>query len=145
MFLFKKDELKVNFEEKTMKKFEIKESIKIPKILVDFERGVINFIGKSTLEKPEEFYPKIIEVITQYVNNPKQTTNVLIDLEAYNDKSANYLFGILQQLDYLTKDNKSELKIFWHYDPDDYGIIGDINRMKETLTCNVYALAYELA
>lgn len=128
-----------------MEKFEIKESIKIPRILVDFERGVINFTGRSTLEKPEEFYPKIIDVINQYISNSKQSTNVLIDLENYNDSSANYLFQILQLLDCLTKENKSELKIFWHYDPDDYGIIGDINKMKDTLTCNVYDLAYELA
>jgi len=28
-----------------MQKFEIKESIKIPRILIDFERGIINLMG----------------------------------------------------------------------------------------------------
>ena len=128
-----------------MQKFEIKESIKIPRILIDFERGIINLIGRSTLEKPDEFYPKVIDVINLYINNPHQTTKVLVDLEYYNTKSAEYRFLILNRIDSLHKENKSEVKIFWHYDPDDYGIIGDINNLKATLQSNVYAIEYELA
>ncbi len=128
-----------------MQKFEIKESIKIPRILIDFERGVINFIGRSTLEKPEEFYPKIIDVINLYINSPQPTTKILIDLEYYNTKSAEYIFLILKKLDVLSQENKSEVKLFWHYDPDDYGIIGDINKIKPDLHCNIYAIEYELA
>jgi hypothetical protein len=128
-----------------MQKFEIKETIKIPRILIDFERGVLNFIGKSTLDNPEYFYPKIIDVVNQYINTPKPFTNVLIDLEYYNAESAKYLFEIFKNLDNLTTEHKSEVKIFWHYDPDDFGIIGDINKIKTELKSNVFAIEYELA
>lgn len=127
-----------------MQKFDIKESIKVPRILIDFERGVVNFIGRSTLEKPEEFYPKIIDVIDLYINTPQPITKILIDIEYYNSKSAEYLFLILKKLDVLSKENRSEVKVFWHYDPDDYGIISDINKIKNDLYCDVYAIEYEL-
>ncbi|MGE0560925.1 MAG: SiaC family regulatory phosphoprotein [Flavobacteriales bacterium] len=127
-----------------MQKLDIKESIKVPRILIDFERGVVNFIGRSTLEKPEEFYPKIIDVIDLYINTPQPITKILIDIEYYNSKSAEYLFLILKKLDVLSKENRSEVKVFWHYDPDDYGIISDINKIKNDLYCDVYAIEYEL-
>ncbi|MBI2280575.1 MAG: DUF1987 family protein [Bacteroidetes bacterium] len=127
-----------------MNKFEIKESAKIPRILIDFEHGIINFTGKSTLDNTKEFYPRIIDVVNQYINNPKHITNVLIDLEYYNAESAKYLFEILKNLDTLTTEHADEVKIFWHYDPDDYRIISDINKIKATLKCNVFAIEYEL-
>ena len=128
-----------------MQKFEIKETIKIPRILIDFERGVLNFIGRSTLNNPEDFYPKIIDVVNQYINNPKSVTNVLIDLEYYNAESAKYLFEIFKNLDHLSTENRSVVQLFWHYDPDDFGIIGDINKIKTELKSNVFAIEYELA
>lgn len=127
-----------------MEKFELKESFKTPRILIDFERGLINITGRSSLENPQDLYPRINNIIQQYCENPKQTTNVLIDLEYYNEASANYLFEILHLLNNSSILNKSTLKIFWHYDPDDYGIIGDINKTQNILTCKVYAIAYEL-
>ena len=128
-----------------MEKFEIKESLKIPRILIDFDRGILNFIGRSTLENPQEFYPKIIDLIDQYINHPKPITKVLIDLEYYNALSAIYIFEILKKLDGLNSNNKSEVKILWHYDPDDYGIIGDINKAKTIINCNIFAIEYALA
>lgn len=128
-----------------MEKFELKESVKVPQILIDYNTGNLKLIGRSTLENPKDFYPKIIELFKLYVENPQPKTNVLIDLEYYNLGSAEYIFEIINLLNSLSVENKSEVRIYWHFDPDDYGIIGDINKINTTLKCNVFAIEYELA
>lgn len=128
-----------------MEKFELKESIKVPRILIDYKKGEIKLTGRSTLGNPQEFYPRIIELFKLYVENPQPETNLLIDLEYYNQESSNYLFEIIALINSLTTENKSNVRMFWHFDPDDYGIIGDINKLKAELNCNIIAIAYELA
>jgi hypothetical protein len=128
-----------------MEKFELKESIKVPRILIDYKKGEIKLTGRSTLSNPQEFYPRIIELFKLYVENPQPETNLLIDLEYYNQESSNYLFEIIALINSLTTENKSNVRMFWHFDPDDYGIIGDINKLKSELNCNIIAIAYELA
>jgi hypothetical protein len=128
-----------------MEKFELKESIKVPRILIDYKKGEIKLTGRSTLNNPQEFYPRIIELFKLYVENPKSETTVLIDLEYYNQESSTYLFEIISLLNSLNNEQKSNTRIFWHFDPDDYGIIGDINKLKAELNCNIIAIAYELA
>ncbi|MBX2958446.1 MAG: SiaC family regulatory phosphoprotein [Flavobacteriales bacterium] len=128
-----------------MKKFELKESIKVPRILIDYTKGEIQLTGRSTINNTQEFYPRIMELFQLYVDNPKPKTKVLIDLEYYNKESATYLFEIIKMLSTLSEENKSETRIFWHFDPDDYGIIGDINKLKTELNCNITAIEYELA
>lgn len=128
-----------------MEKFELKESIKIPRILIDYKKGKIRITGKSTLNNPNELYPRLIELFQLYIQNPQPITYVLIDLELYNPESAKYLFTIIEMLIALDKEKKSELKITWHYDPDDYSIIKDINQICNHSNYNINALAYELA
>jgi hypothetical protein len=128
-----------------MEKFELKESIKIPRILIDYKRGKIRITGKSTLNNPDELYPRLIELFQLYIQNPQPITYVLIDLEFYNVESSKYLFTIIKTLIDLDKQKKSELKISWHYDPDDYWIIKDINKLSSDLNYKINAFAYELA
>lgn len=127
-----------------MEKFELKESIKIPRILIDYKKGKIRITGKSTLNNPSDLYPRLIEMFQLYTSNPRPITYVLIDLEFYNTDSAKYLFSIIELLVKLDKENRSELKISWYYDPDDYNIIGDINRLGRELNHTINAFAYEL-
>lgn len=128
-----------------MEKFELKESIKIPRILIDYNKGKIRITGKSTLNNPSELYPRLIELFQLYIQKPQSVTYVLIDLEFYNEESAKYLFTIIEMLIDLDKQKKSQLKISWHYDPDDYWIIKDINRLSCKLDYNINTFAYELA
>jgi SiaC family regulatory phosphoprotein len=128
-----------------MEKFELKESIKIPRILIDYKNGKIRITGKSSLNNPDELYPRLIDLFQLYIQNPQLVTYVLIDLEFYNAESAKYLFTIIEMLIALHQEKKSQLKITWHYDPDDYSIINDINKICNHLSYNINALAYELA
>lgn len=127
-----------------MEKFELKESVKVPRILIDFKRGKIRITGKSTLENPKDLYPGLINVFNKYISNPQPKTFVLIDLEYYNSESSIYLFKIIEMLVSLETNKKSQLKISWHYDPDDYWIIKDINNISIQLNFKINALAYEV-
>ncbi len=128
-----------------MEKFELKESIKVPRILIDYKKGKIRIVGKSTLQNPNDLYPRLIELFQLYTQNPQPITYLLIDLEFYNPKSASYIFLIIEMLINLEKDNKSKLKISWHYAPEDYMVISDINKLCSKLNYKINAFAYELA
>lgn len=126
-----------------MEKFELKESVKVPRILIDYKKGEIKITGRSTLNNASEFYPRLIKLFQLYVINPQPVTYILIDLEYYNADSARHIFSIIKLLLELEKNNKSKVSITWHYDPDDYHIISDINALSSELNCKINAYAYE--
>lgn len=127
-----------------MEKFELKESVKIPRILIDYKKGEIKITGRSTLNNPSEFYPRLIDLFQLYAINPQPTTRVLIDLEYYTNESAQYIFSIIKLLIGLEKNKTSIINITWHYDPDDFHIISDINMLSSELNYKINAYAYEM-
>lgn len=126
-----------------MEKFELKQSLKEPRIVIDFKSGKIKITGRSTLNTPEQLYPRLIDIFQVYCNKPQAITHVLVDLEQYNVQSAKYIQEIITLLADLQKQQKSKVKIYWHYDPDDYGIIGDINYLSQQLNFKIKTIAYE--
>lgn len=127
-----------------MEKFELKESVKVPRILIDYKKGEIKIIGRSTIQNPTEFYPRLLELFHLYCLNPQPETKILIDLEYYSDESAPYIFSIIKLLIELDTQKKSKITLVWDYDPDDYHIIKDINSLSSQLNFKINAYAYEL-
>jgi len=126
-----------------MEKFELKESVKVPRILIDYKKGEIKITGKSIIKNPSEFYPRLENLFKLYTANPQPLTYLLIDLY-YTPESRQYLFSIIKSLTELEKNNCSKVFISWHYDPDDYHIISDINKFSVDLNYKINAYAYEV-
>lgn len=126
-----------------MEKFELKESVKVPRILIDYQKGEIKITGRSTLNNPSEFYSRLIKLFQLYTLNPQPITYILVDLEYYHPDSSVHIFAIIKMLLDLEKKNKSKVAISWHYDPDDYYIIKDINQLSVEMNFKINAYAYE--
>jgi len=90
---------------------------KVPFLILDKKKGLIELRGSSIMEDPHAFYDPVMAWIYDYVKNPKDTL-VNIDLEYFNTSSAKILLILFKA---LSKINKSgfNLEVNWHYDKDD--------------------------
>lgn len=96
---------------------EIKATLKTPKVLVNFDEGVILLAGISIPEDPYAFYNPVIEEIEAYLLAPKDNTRLEFKLEYFNTSSTlvirNLIRDISQQI------TNTNLKILWYYEEYD--------------------------
>ncbi len=96
---------------------EIKATLKTPKVLVNFDEGIILLAGISIPEDPYAFYNPVIEEIEAYLLAPKDNTRLEFKLEYFNTSSTlvirNLIRDISQQI------TNTNLKILWYYEEYD--------------------------
>lgn len=118
---------------------------KNPKLVFDLNDGIIKILGRSTMVHPQEFYPSVINLIEEYCKNPNYKTRLIIDLEYYNTLSSRFLLKIVELISRIELKRNHEVKIDWHYDPDDKGMAEDIKLFSRIIHFRINAIAYELA
>lgn len=118
---------------------------KNPKLIFDLNKGIIKILGQSTMKHPQEFYPSVINLVEEYCKNPHQTTKLVIDLKHYNSLSLRFLLKIIELISQIKYQKGKEVKIEWHYDPDDKGIADDIKLFSKIVQFKIEAICYQLA
>jgi ADP-heptose:LPS heptosyltransferase len=88
--------------------------------LVDFnaDTGKMELSGRSIPENSYEFYNPLLEWISNYAQNPKETTELKVYLEYFNTSSSKYILEVLKRLKEILK-NEGTVKVLWCYDEDD--------------------------
>ncbi len=86
---------------------------KLPKITLDYQKGLIELIGRSIPEDTDQLFRPLINWLVDYVSKPQPKTTVNINLEYFNSSSAKYLTRLLNKLTYL--ENNCVLEINWYY------------------------------
>lgn len=71
---------------------------KTPQVDLNHVTGELIFSGRSIPENSVEFYEPIYKWVTQYVVNPRQTTNLRLNLEYFNTSSSIWLAKIVKAL-----------------------------------------------
>ncbi|EJF07654.1 protein of unknown function (DUF1987) [Thiovulum sp. ES] len=100
-----------------MEGFFVDKSENSPRILLDWEQGLIEFDGKSYPENTFEFYEPVIEWLEIYFSGKaKNKTVVNIKLIYFNSATTQVLFDIF---DLIQDGEKNELEINWFYDGSD--------------------------
>jgi hypothetical protein len=98
----------------------LKQTKSSPKVLLDAERGVIEFEGRSIMEDARDFYEPLIEWLGEYVETPRNTS-VRIDLEYFNTTTNKFLqafFNILASI----RTKGFSVVVYWLYDQNDEDI-----------------------
>jgi hypothetical protein len=67
---------------------------------IDFNRitGELILSGKSISENPTDIYEPVYNWVTNYIKNPRQTTNLRLNLEYFNTASSIWLAKIVKCL-----------------------------------------------
>ncbi len=113
--------------ELTMKELQsliLENTPKTPQIDLNKLTGDLILSGRSIPENAAKLYEPVLAWVNEYVNNPKPTTNLRINLEYYNSASSIWLAKILKA---LTRINKEDYVLIIHL----YLHIDDFEEMEE--------------
>jgi hypothetical protein len=97
---------------------------KTPQIDLNKFTGNLILSGRSIPENAAKLYEPVLEWVNEYINDPKPTTNLRINLEYYNSASSIWLAKILKS---LTRINKEDYVLIIHL----YLHIEDFEEMEE--------------
>jgi len=109
---------------KEFKNLIIEHTLKSPQIDLNQVTGELILSGKSIPENAAKIYEPVFQWITNYILNPRPTTNLRFDLEYFNTASSIWLAKILKVL--LRINNPDYILIIHLYFP-----IEDFDEMKE--------------
>lgn len=101
-----------------MKKIKIDATSKTPKVVLDYDKALIELRGRSIPENALEFYTPIYEWMDEYTKQPKELMNVNVKLEYFNTSSSKCILNFFKKLEKMIKDGIN-LKVNWIYDHDD--------------------------
>lgn len=89
-----------------------------PEVILDIEENTFKLAGRSIVENPGEFYLPIYNWLDEYVKNPLDETDFIIDLEYFNSSSAKQIMQIIMLLEKINNTDK-KVKISWLYEEGD--------------------------
>ena len=96
----------------------IKESENSPKVLMDIEKALIEFKGKSYPENTFAFYRPITEWLKKYFKfyiDSRKTTTINFKLSYFNSATTQIIFEIL---DIVEESKINNINIYWFYEKD---------------------------
>ena len=92
---------------------------KTPMVHFDPEQGHIEIRGRSIPENSLEFYKELLDWLEEYGNDPRESTNVEVQLEYFNTSSSKCILDVFKALEGIHKKGKTEMVIHWYYEEDD--------------------------
>jgi len=110
---------------KELKNLFVEQSDKTPLVDLNFMSGELILAGKSIPINAPRIFEPILDWVNEYVKNPKQTTNLRLNLEYFNTASSIWIAKIVKA---LTSISKPECVLILHiYFPvEDFDDIDDI-------------------
>lgn len=103
----------------TLKNLFIDSTAKTPQIDLNYPSGELILSGKSIPEKPAALYDPVLNWVTEYIKNPRPTTNLRLNLEYFNTASAIWLAKIVQTLSSI-RDSEYTLMIHLYFNIEDF-------------------------
>ncbi len=102
-----------------LKILEIKATNKTPYIKFDPNMGVLELRGRSIPENAVDFYKPLVEWLDKYAQDPKDKTEVNVQLEYFNTSSSKCILDVFKKLEDINKKPGKEVVINWYYEEDD--------------------------
>jgi len=114
------------------KKIYVEPTNKTPQIDLNHLTGELILSGRSIPENAAELYENILQWVTQYAVNPRQTTNLRLNLEYFNTASSIWLAKIVKVLCLITKP-EATLFIHLYFHIEEFDSM-DIEDLKDALS-----------
>ena len=125
-----------------MENIYIKKTSNSPEVILDYEKGVIEFDGKSYPENTFDFYKPIVEWIEEYFHNEHMiSTTINIKLTYFNSVTTQILFDIF---DTIEESENKKLVVYWYYDAENENGLEDYeDYASEFSNLDIQAVAYK--
>lgn len=92
-----------------------------PGMILDPNRELFEFSGRSMPEDPASFFIPVLEWVREYARYPNDLTEVHFRMEYYNSASARFFTEFLQELEAISNTGH-KVRICWWYDKEDQAI-----------------------
>ncbi|MBN2863769.1 MAG: SiaC family regulatory phosphoprotein [Bacteroidales bacterium] len=115
-----------------LKNIYIEATAKTPQIDFNHLTGELIFSGKSIPENPAKLYEEIVEWVKEYIKNPRQTTNLRLNLEYFNTASVIWVAKIVKVLCSM-EEPENTLIIHLYFDIEEFDSM-EIDDVKEALS-----------
>ncbi len=89
-----------------------------PNVLLDAQKGIIEFSGRSLPEDVMSFYAPVLRWIEEYIESPNSHSEVIFRLDYFNTASSKMILDILIYFEHLSKEGH-EVLVKWSYQKDD--------------------------
>ena len=111
-----------------MKNINIEKKDDSPKVIMDFDNGLVEFEGECYPENAFDFFEPILEWLNSYFADTKQATTINFKLSYFNSATTQVLFDIF---DILDESEHTSLQINWYYDEKNKGTLKDYEEFSE--------------
>ena len=91
---------------------------KTPTVNFSADNGTVEIKGRSIPENSIEFYKPLVDWLEEYLNSPKEKTEVNIQLEYFNTSSSKCILDVFKKLEAIYKSG-NDVIINWYYEEDD--------------------------
>ena len=115
-----------------LKNIYIEATAKTPHIDMNPLTGEFIFSGKSIPENPAKIYESLLTWMQEYVKNPRQTTNLRLNIEYFNTASVIWLAKIIKALCSM-EESENTLFIHLYFDIEEFDSM-ETDDVKETLS-----------
>ena len=89
-----------------------------PNVILDAQKGIFEFSGRSLPEDVMSFYAPVFQWIEEYIQSPNPRTEVIFKLDYFNTASSKIILDILIYFEHLSKEGRDVL-VKWFYQEDD--------------------------
>ncbi len=110
---------------KELKNLFVEQTEKTPLIDFNYLNGEMILSGKSIPINAPRIFEPLLEWVNEYVKNPRQNTNLRLNLEYFNTASAIWLAKIVKSLSGISKP-ESVLFLHIYFPIEDFDDIDDI-------------------
>jgi hypothetical protein len=119
----------------------LEQSENSPKVILNKDKALIEFEGKSYPENTFSFYRPITEWLKHYFNNNKdEPITINFKFSYFNSATTQIIFEIL---DIVENAKVKEIKIFWFYDEENDNSYEDYEDYSEEFPeLNIQAVVY---
>jgi hypothetical protein len=125
-----------------MKNFYLAETSKTPEIKCELDTGTFYISGRSIPENSIEFYTPLFDWLDSYVENPKEKTEINVELEYFNTSSSKCLVEVFRRLEKI-KNKGQEVAINWFYEEDDEDMEESGEDFKEIINIQINMIEME--
>jgi hypothetical protein len=101
-----------------MKTFTMTAKEYTPAVIMDADKGLIEIAGKSFPEDAIRFYKPIFKWIDEYLNCPKEKTELNLKFTYYNTSSAKKILELIKKVVSIQKTG-NKVEVAWYYDEGD--------------------------